>query len=132
MCTAGLHSTKTLLHHRLFEKCSFKTTGFRNIFQKESVGKSVYSKCPHCVKSVCIRSYSSPHFPAFGLNTERYGVSLPVQSECGKMWARITPNTDTFYAVPVCTLQACNFTEIKSILDVFLRIFKTFAINHFT
>ena len=24
----------------------------------------------HCVKSVCIRSYSSPHFLAFGLNTE--------------------------------------------------------------
>ena len=29
----------------------------------------------HCVESVCIRSYSSPHFPALGLNTERYGVS---------------------------------------------------------
>ena len=43
----------------------------------------------HCVKSVRIRSYSDPHFPAFGLNTERYG----------KMWTRITPNTNTFYAV---------------------------------
>ena len=29
----------------------------------------------HCVKSVRIRSYSGPHFPAFGLNTERYGIS---------------------------------------------------------
>ena len=29
----------------------------------------------HCVKSVRIRNYSSPHFPAFGLNTERYGVN---------------------------------------------------------
>ena len=28
----------------------------------------------HCVKSVRIRSYSGPYFPAFGLNTERYGV----------------------------------------------------------
>ena len=26
---------------------------------------------PHCVKSVRIRSYSSPYFPSFGLNTER-------------------------------------------------------------
>ena len=26
----------------------------------------------HCVKSVRIQSYSSLHFPAFGLNTERY------------------------------------------------------------
>ena len=29
----------------------------------------------HCVKSVRIRGYSSPYFPVFGLNTERYGVS---------------------------------------------------------
>ena len=40
-----------------------------------------------------------PHFPAFGLNTERYGVSLRIQSECWEIWTRITPNTDTFYAV---------------------------------
>ena len=32
------------------------------------------------MKSVRIRSYSGPHFPAFGLNTERYGVSLRIQS----------------------------------------------------
>ena len=32
-----------------------------------------------CVKSVHIRSYSGPHFPAFGLNTERYFVSLRIQ-----------------------------------------------------
>ena len=30
----------------------------------------------HCVKSVRIRSFSGSYFPAFGLNTERYGVSL--------------------------------------------------------
>ena len=30
----------------------------------------------HCVKCVRIRSYSGPQFPAFGLNSERYGVSL--------------------------------------------------------
>ena len=28
----------------------------------------------HCVKSVRIWSFSGPYFPAFGLNTERYGV----------------------------------------------------------
>ena len=38
----------------------------------------------HCVKNVLIRSYSGPYFPAFGLNTERYGVSLGIQSECGE------------------------------------------------
>ena len=30
----------------------------------------------HCVKIVHIRSYSSPHFSVFGLNTERYSASL--------------------------------------------------------
>ena len=34
--------------------------------------------------------FSGPHFPVFGLN---------IQSECGKMQTRITPNTDTFSAV---------------------------------
>ena len=44
----------------------------------------------HCVKSVRIWGYSGPRFPAFRLNTERYS---------GKMQSRITPNTDSFYAV---------------------------------
>ena len=52
----------------------------------------------HCVKSVRIRSYSGPHFPVFGKNTERYSVSLCIQFECRKMRCRITPNTDNFYA----------------------------------
>ena len=47
----------------------------------------------HCMKSVRIRSYSGPHFPAFGL------VCLRIQVKCGKMQTRITPNTDTFHAV---------------------------------
>ena len=29
-----------------------------------------------CVKSVRIRDYSGPHFPTFGLNTERYSVRM--------------------------------------------------------
>ena len=58
---------------------------------------SELSHC-HCVKNVRIRSYSGPYFPVFGLNTERYGVSLRIQSKCGKMRTRITRNTDTFHA----------------------------------
>ena len=53
----------------------------------------------HCEKSVRIRSYSGPHFPALKLNTERYSVSLRIQSEYGKMLTRIIPNTETFYGV---------------------------------
>ena len=52
-----------------------------------------------CVKSVHIRSYSGPHFPVFELNTQRYKVALRIQSECGKMQTRITPNMNTFHAV---------------------------------
>ena len=51
----------------------------------------------HYVKRVRIRSYSALHFPAFGLNTERY--SLHIQSKCGDMRTRITSNTDTLYEV---------------------------------
>ena len=53
----------------------------------------------HCVKSVLIWSYSGPYFLALGLNTDRYAVSLCIQSESGKIWTRITPNKDTFYPV---------------------------------
>ena len=59
----------------------------------------------HCVKSVRIRSYSGPYFPAFGLNPEGYGVYLRIQSECGKIRARISPNTDTFHAVHLFALS---------------------------
>ena len=37
----------------------------------------------HCVKSVRIRSYSGPHFPTFGLNTERYSVFSPNTGKYG-------------------------------------------------
>ena len=48
----------------------------------------------HCVKSVLILvSYSGLHFPAFGLNTERYTLYLRIQSEYGKIRTRITSNT---------------------------------------
>ena len=34
----------------------------------------------HCVKSVCIRSYSGQHFPVFRLNRERYYDFLKAQN----------------------------------------------------
>ena len=42
---------------------------------------NVYEHFVHCVKIVRIQSCSGPHFPAFGLNKERYSVSLRIQSE---------------------------------------------------
>ena len=60
--------------------------------------------------------FSVPYFPAFGLNTERY-VSLRIQSECGKMRTRITPNTDTFQAVDILAKQCFrkNFSTLPII-----------------
>ena len=53
----------------------------------------------YCVKSVYIRSFSGLYFPVFGLNTEIYGENFRIQSECGKIRTRKTPNGDTFHAV---------------------------------
>ena len=58
-----------------------------------------FSNAFHYVKSVHIRSFSSPFFHAFGLNTERYRVPLRIQFKCGKIQARKTPNTDIFHVV---------------------------------
>ena len=41
-----------------------------HIVVKETLQKRAIS----CLKNVPIRSFSGPYFPAFGLNTERYGV----------------------------------------------------------
>ena len=54
---------------------------------------SPLSENDHCVKSVRIRSFLGPYFPLFGQNTQL------IQSKCGKMQTRKTPNTDTFHAV---------------------------------
>ena len=32
-------------------------------------------------------------------------VSLRIQSKCGKMWTRITPNIDTFHAVMIASIE---------------------------
>ena len=79
----------------------------------------------HCVKSVCILSYSGSYFPAFGLNTERYSVFLRIQSDCGKIRTRITPNTDTFYSVLVVTTSVLlTLTGLGGQFDLPPWIFK--------
>ena len=78
----------------------------------------------HCVKSVHIQSFSGPYFPTFGLNTERYGVSLRIQSECGKLWIkklqirtlhevkiRVWNTTETNGRVPACDRFYINFWD---------------------
>ena len=51
------------------------------------------------MKSVHIRSFSGLYCPAFGLYTEKYGISFRIQSKNGKIRTRKIPNTDTFHVV---------------------------------
>ena len=83
----------------------------------------IYQHDVHCVKSVCIWSICGRYFPAFGLNTDRYGVfglntdrygvSLSIQSECGKIRTKITLNTDTFYTAVCSNSNSCEKLHIR-------------------
>ena len=73
----------------------------------------------HCLRSVRFRSYSGPYFLAFGLNTERYGVSLRIHSECGKLRTRTTSNTDTFHAL----LSEYKIENVKIFTQSLTKIF---------
>ena len=69
------------------------------------------------------------YFPAFGLITESYEVSLRVQSKCGKTRTRNIPNTNIFHAV--------HFTykvHVCEIYHIFLnklpgRLFQNWALR---
>ena len=58
---------------------------------RKATAQTNNNKNSHCVKPVGIWSYYGPYFPAFGLNTKRYG----------QIRTRITPNMDTFFAVVI-------------------------------
>ena len=66
-----------------------------NCRRHDSSLKKYLQSNPHYGKNVSFRSFSGPHFPAFG----RY-----VQSKCGKIRTRKAPNTDTFHVVLRATL----------------------------
>ena len=49
----------------------------------------------------------------------RYGVSLRIHSKCEKMRTRITPNTDTFYAVVIMLVRRIDRYLMLSIKVIF-------------
>ena len=65
----------------------------------------------NCVESVQIRSFSGPYFPAFGLNTERYGASLCIQSKCGKIRTRKNSASEHFS----CSDHKASFEQLLRI-----------------
>ena len=77
-----------------YPKFPISTTAFHTLFEHLDVFL-------HTLREKCPYSVFFPYCPAFGLNTERYSACLWIQSECGKIWTRKTPNTDTFHAVTV-------------------------------
>ena len=82
------------------------------------------SNTSQCLKSVRIRSYCGLYFPAVGLSTDRYFVSLRTESKCGKIRTTITLNTDTFSAVFVSQV-----TLLLSFL-LFKKYFKKYFIKN--
>ena len=62
----------------------------------------------HYVKSVRIRSYSGLHFPAFGLNTERYSVSLRSQSSLFSPNAENAEQNNTEYGHFLCSVSTLS------------------------
>ena len=76
------------------------------------------------MKSVRIRSFSGPYFCAFGPDTEKYGVSLHIQSECWKIQTRKSPSTDTFHAVlpPLEHFFFCHIIALN-VLRMITRFF---------
>ena len=79
---------------------SFLTCEFKGIDQHLFSLKSLENH--HCVKSVCIRSHSGPHFSCIFSHSEWmsiYPYSVQMRENAGKMRTRITPNTDSFHAV---------------------------------
>ena len=64
------------------------------------------------MKSVCIRSFCVSYFPGFELNTERYFLSIHIQSECGEIRARKAPNADIFHAMTVLeNTKVCTYFQ---------------------
>ena len=77
-----------------------------NIFPKKKIEPK------YCVKSVRIRSFSGPYFPAFGLNISPYSVRMRENTE------QKTPNTDTFHAVIISTTtKKGNYEALQNILQ---------------
>ena len=61
---------------------------FLYIFTFVKINFHHFSKLLLSKKRPYLELYSGPHFPAFGLNTERYSVFLRIQSKCGKKRTR--------------------------------------------
>ena len=69
----------------------------------------------NALRETCL--YSELFWSAFSRIRTEYGemrISLRLHTQCEKMWTRITPNTDTCYAVMAITLFCRRFRRRHS------------------
>ena len=86
-----------------------------------------------CVKTVRIGSYSGPHFSRIFPNPDWISpYSVRMQKNARKMRTRITPNTDTFYAVEVLDFFAgIDLNIFSTNSKMYLTPCQTFMMNSF-
>ena len=77
----------------------------------DSVLKISFLVTWHWVKSVRIRRFSGPYFPAFGLNMERYGIRT-------KYSLKVSPNAGKYGPEKLRTRTL--FTQCESLLKNFI------------
>ena len=69
--------------------------------------------------------FSGPYFPAFRVITERYGVSLRIQSECGKIRTRKNSVFGNFSRSETCIISAPQlWINIHCMVRVHCKNFK--------
>ena len=90
-------------------------------FCEISSTKNENGSTTHYVKSICIRSFFGPHFPAFGLNTERYGVSLRIQSDGEKYGPEKLRIRKLFTQWPLQERRVWMKSKCRIILNSFIQ-----------
>ena len=81
----------------------------------------------HCIKNVHIQSFSSPYFPAFGLNTEIYGDLRCKSPYSSWMWgATDQKNSEYGYflrsegCISVWAISSfCSYSDVLLVIFVF-------------
>ena len=80
-------------HNTAFSTKSKILDEFLAILSTHFMKIALRKKCPYL-------NFSGPHFPAFGPNMDRYGIS-PYSVRIRENTDQKTPNKDTFYAALV-------------------------------
>ena len=83
-----------------------------------NMNESLRKKCP----------YSEFFWSVFSRIQTEYGEIQIIQSECGKIWTRKTPNTDTFHAI---NFKAQILQKIFLVSDVYLELSSTSTMEFF-